>query len=219
MSHRLPRSQSTGEEIANSVSHGVGALGVALVSPFLLPGVMRAGGGWALAGALAFVLTALLLYLSSALYHALPPNRAKRVFERIDHSAIYLFIAGSYTPFLLGALRGGWGWTLLGIIWSLALVGVVVKSTWGARGKRLSTWLYVAMGWLVVVALRPLLQHLPAAGLAWLLAGGLAYTAGAAFYLLDHRIRFAHFVWHIFVLAGTACHFVAVFGYARGLKG
>lgn len=201
------------------MSHGIGAVGVALAAPFLLSDVARAGNGWALAGALSFLSTAFLLYLSSTLYHALPRNRAKSVFERIDHSAIYVFIAGSYTPFLLGALRGGWGWSLLGVIWALAIVGVVIKSARGARRKRLSTWLYVAMGWLVVVALHPLVTRVPAAGLLWLLAGGIAYTAGSVFYLLDHRVRYAHLAWHLSVLAGTTCHFVAVFGYAGGAAG
>lgn len=210
------RHQSTGEEIANSVSHGLGALGVLVAAPFLLPAVLREGSGRATVGAVSFLASALLLYLSSTLYHALPRNRAKQVFERLDHAAIYLLIAGTYTPFLLGPLRGGWGWTLLGIVWVAAIVGVVLKSTWGARHKRLSTWLYVAMGWLVIVAARPLLASVPPAGLLWLLAGGVAYTAGAAFYLFDHHLRFAHFLWHLCVLIGTTCHFVAVFGYAQG---
>jgi hemolysin III len=132
----------------------------------------------------------------------------------LDHSAIYLLIAGTYTPFTLGVLRGPWGWTLLGTIWTLALLGILAKSTIGFRFPRLSTVLYAAMGWLVLIAIRPLVTHVSPAGLAWLFAGGVCYTAGIAFYATDTRLRYGHALWHLFVVAGSACHVVAVLWYA-----
>ena len=161
-----------------------------------------------------FGVALILLYLASSVYHALPPGTAKRVFRVLDHACIYLLIAGTYTPFTLGVLAGSWGWSLFGIIWGLACAGVVLKALGGARFATASVLLYLAMGWMVVVAAEPMLTLLPAAGLAWLLAGGLAYTLGVPFFLLDSRLRYAHFVWHLFVVAGSACHFVAVLLYA-----
>jgi hemolysin III len=154
-----------------------------------------------------------LLYVASTLYHALPQNRAKRVFRALDHGAIFLLIAGTYTPFTLGVLRGTWGWTLLGLVWGLAIAGVILKAVGRLRYPVLSTCLYLGMGWLVLVAVRPLWLRVPPAGLLWLLAGGIAYTAGVAFFAA-RRLRYSHFVWHLFVLAGTACHFFAVLWYA-----
>jgi hemolysin III len=206
--------QSLGEEIANSVSHGVGAVLAVIGAPFLVTTAMRRGDALAVAGAIVFVASVFLLYVASTLYHALPGNRAKRVFRVIDHSAIFLLIAGTYTPFTLGALRGRWGWTLLGIIWIMAVLGVLAKAVGGIRFPRLSTALYIAMGWLVVIAIRPLWGEVPFAGWMWLLAGGLAYTAGVVFFATDTRVRYGHFVWHLFVLGGTVCHFFAVLWYA-----
>ncbi len=182
-------------------------------APVLIVGAVQRGGATAVIGASVFAATVGLLYLTSVLYHALPANRAKRVFQVLDHGAIFLLIAGTYTPFTLGVLRGAWGWSLLGLVWSLALVGVVLKATSGVRYPRLSLGLYLAMGWLILIAVRPLWLLMPAAGLFWLLAGGLAYTVGVAFYATERR-RYNHFVWHLFVLAGTACHFIAVLRYA-----
>jgi hemolysin III len=208
----MHRPQSTGEEIANSVSHGVGFV-LALVALPLL--VLRAipHGAAAVVGACVFAVTLALLYLSSTLYHALTNARAKRLFRVLDHSAIYLLIAGTYTPFMLGVLRGPWGWSLLGVIWALAIAGVALKSTLGMHFPRLSTAVYLLMGWLVVIAARPLWLHMARPGLLWLAAGGVAYTAGVAFYARP-RMRYAHFLWHLAVLAGTACHVVAAMDYA-----
>ncbi len=164
-------------------------------------------------GASVFAGTVAALYLASTLYHALPTSKAKRVFRVIDHSAIFLLIAGTYTPFTLGVLRGAWGWTLFGVVWSLAVLGVTLKSIAGIRSPRLSTTLYVGMGWCALVAIRPLWDHVPMAGWLWLIAGGLAYTAGIVFYAAE-RMPYGHFVWHLFVLMGTACHFFAVWSYA-----
>lgn len=207
------RPQSLGEEIANSVSHGTGFLAALIAFPVLLLNANR-HGRLAIVGAAVFAATMALLYLTSTLYHALARNRAKRVFQILDHGAIYLLIAGTYTPFTLGVLRGPWGWTLFGLIWALAVAGVVLKSVGGIGHPRLSTVLYVAMGWLILIAAKPLWNAMPAWGLFWLAAGGIAYTAGVAFYAADQRVKYAHFLWHLFVLAGTACHFIAVLRYA-----
>jgi hemolysin III len=153
------------------------------------------------------------LYLSSTLYHVLPESRAKRVFRVLDHVAIFLLIAGTYTPFTLGVLRGPWGWALLSIVWSLAVLGVTLKITGALWHPRLSTGLYLAMGWLMVIAIRPLWLKVPLPGILLLVAGGIAYTAGLAFYGAERK-RYSHFVWHLFVVLGTACHYFASLWYA-----
>jgi hemolysin III len=153
--------------------------------------------------------------MASTLYHALTNARAKRVFQVLDHSAIFLLIAGTYTPFTLVTLGGGWGWSLFGLVWALAAAGVTFKCFFTGRAQILSTAIYIAMGWCVVIALRPLVRALPAAGLVWLVAGGLAYTAGVFFFAA--RWRYAHAVWHACVLAGSVCHFCAVFGFVATL--
>lgn len=203
------RPQTRAEELANSAIHGTGLL----FSLAALPVLLIAGGTTAplhLIGSAIFGLSMILVYSTSTVYHALRESRAKRVFRVLDHSAIYLLIAGTYTPFALGALRGPWGWTILGVIWSLAVFGIVSKLTVGFRYPRLSTVLYVGMGWMGIVAIQPMLSLVPLAGLSWLLGGGLFYTGGIFFYVHDTRVRFGHAVWHLFVMAGTLCHFVAV---------
>jgi hemolysin III len=207
------RPQSVGEEIANSISHGLGFVLAVAGAPILIVTALRQGTVADVVAVSVFAASMALLYLSSAIYHALPTGRIKNVFHVLDHAAIYLLIAGTYTPFTLGVLRGGWGWTLFGLVWGLAAFGVLLKVFAGIRWNGLSTALYVGMGWLIVIAAKPLWESLPMAGLAWLLAGGLAYTAGVYFYLRK-TLRFGHFVWHLFVVAGTACHFVAVWKYA-----
>jgi hemolysin III len=210
----LRRLPTLGEEIANGVSHGVAALAGLIAAPFLIVRAAHRGGALAATGTAVFLATLVLLYLASTIYHALPRNRAKRVFRVLDHSAIYLLIAGTYTPFTLGILRGAWGWTLFGLVWTLAVCGTVMKAVAGVRYPRTSTALYIVMGWLALVAIRPLWLRIPLDGWLWLIAGGVAYTAGVAFYATDHRVRYGHFVWHLFVIAGTACHAVAVLWYA-----
>ena len=206
--------QTVGEEVANSVSHGVGAALAVGAAPFLIASAARRGTALTVAAMVIFIGCVFLLYLASTLYHALPPTRAKRIFRIIDHSAIFLLIAGTYTPFTLGVLRGPWGWTLFALVWTLAAVGIAMKTLGGIRFPRASTALYVAMGWLVLLVIRPLWMLVPIAGWMWLAAGGVAYTAGIAFYALDSRLRYAHFVWHLFVLGGTTSHVFAVLWYA-----
>ena len=208
------RRQSLGEEIANSVSHGVGVIAAAVAAPILVVAALKRGDPMFLVGASMFAATIVLMYLSSTLYHALAENRAKRVFRVLDHGSIYLLIAGTYSPFTLGVLRGAWGWTLFGIVWALAGAGIVLKATGRAWHPIFSTGLYISMGWLAVIAIRPLWTDLPAASLAWLAAGGVAYTGGIAFYAA-RRLRYGHFVWHLFVVTGTACHVMAVIACTR----
>jgi len=208
------RHQSLGEEIANSISHGVGLLAAIVATPFLIASAVQHGDVAFIVGASVFALSVLLLYGASMVYHALPRNRAKQVAQLLDHGAIFLLIAGTYTPFTLGVLRGAWGWTLFGLVWGLAVIGVTLKVMNRIKHPHLSTGLYLLMGWLVVIAVKPLMDSMPAAGLAWLVAGGLAYTGGVVFFAADSRWRYGHFVWHLFVMAGTACHFVAVYAYA-----
>ena len=207
------RPQSLGEEFANSVCHGVGLVAALVATPVLIVTAARRGGTAAIVGASVFAGTVVLLYLSSTLYHALPRNKAKQVSRVLDHDAIFLLIAGTYTPFTLGVLQGAWGWTLFGLVWSLAVLGIVLKAVRGVRYPVLSTCLYLGMGWLILIAVRPLWLRVPLAGLLWLAAGGLAYTVGVAFFAAE-RVRFSHFIWHLFVLAGTTCHFFAVLWYA-----
>jgi hemolysin III len=209
------RPQTFAEELANCLSHGLGFLLAVASLPILVGFAAERGSAASVVGACIFSVTMMLLYFASAMYHALPPGRAKRVFNKLDHSAIYLFIAGSYTPFALGALRGAWGWTLFGLVWGFAALGVLLKSFSLLRHPGWSTGLYVAMGWLVLIAAGPLVQHVAASGVALLVAGGLAYTAGAVVFMLDSRIRYAHFVWHLFVMGGSACHFFAALWYAQ----
>ena len=211
--HQATRPQTLGEEIASSVTHGVGLVASIVALPLLVLAAAREGDGWRVASAAVFGASLVLLYAASTLYHALPPSRAKRVFRVIDHAAIYVLIAGTYSPFLLGPLRGAWGWSLLGVLWGLAVLGVVAKSTLGFRWMRISTAIYLAMGWVGLVAVKPLLEHVRPAGIAWLLAGGVAYTAGVVFFTWDARIRYGHAIWHLFVAAGSVCHVVAVLGY------
>lgn len=213
MARMTERPQSLGEEIANSVSHGLAFLAAVAAVPFLMAPARHLAATNAV-GAGVFAATMVLLYLTSTLYHALPAGRAKRIFMKLDHCAIYVFIAGSYTPFALGALSGSWGWTLFGLVWSIAILGITLKAFDRLSHPWLSTGLYLVMGWLVLIAAVPLSQRVPLPGIALLVAGGLAYTAGVAFFILDSRVRYAHAVWHGFVVAGTSCHFFAVLSYA-----
>ncbi|HEY1132221.1 MAG TPA: hemolysin III family protein [Roseateles sp.] len=214
------RPQTLGEEIANAISHGLGALLAVAALPVLVIQAMDRGSVADVAAAAIFAATAILLYGISALYHALPASladgRVKAWLMRLDHAAIYVFIAGSYTPFTLGVLHTGPGLTLFIAVWAAAAFGVTIKLLNRLRHPIVSTLLYLAMGWVVVFAIGPLVERMPATGLALLVAGGLSYTLGAAVFLLDNKLRYAHFVWHLFVLGGSVCHFFAALWYAYG---
>jgi hemolysin III len=203
------RAWSFGEELAHSITHGIGLL--AAIAGLVVLVVLAVGthDPWRIAACVIYASTLVLLYAASTLYHALSSTRARHVFQVLDHSAIFLLIAGTYTPFALVSLRGPWGWTLLTIVWSLAVIGVTMKAVFGPRWPIVSTALYVGMGWTVVIAVKPLVAHVPPVGIAWLLAGGLAYTGGVLFYAWT-RLRYSHAIWHLFVLAGSVCHYIAV---------
>jgi len=204
---------SVGEEIANAVSHGVGALLAIAGLPVVVRAAVAHGDVWRVVGCAIYGSTLIVLYLASTLYHAIPPGRAKAVLRVLDHAAIYLLIAGTYTPFTLGDLRGPWGWSLFGVVWGLAAAGIVAKSVLGPRGGIVSTIVYVLMGWLALVAFGPLARAVGAGGVFWLGLGGVLYTAGILFYGW-RRLRYSHMVWHLFVIGGSVCHYVAVVRYA-----
>jgi len=208
----LPRrTQSAGEEVANSISHGIGLVGALIGTPVLLLAAVHHGSISFLIGTIVFTMTMLLVYLGSTVYHAWPQTHVKSFLQLVDHSAIFLLIAGTYTPFALGPLRDAGGLTMLGIVWTLAVFGVVMKATRGTlRHRKLAMTLYLGTGWLAVIFIRPLALAIPLSALLWLIAGGIAYTVGTLFFA-NERLRYAHFVWHLFVLAGTSCHFAAVF--------
>jgi len=208
------REQSQAEEIANTISHGIGLVASLVGTPFLFAYATRNGDALFVVATGVFCATAVLLYLASTLYHALPMGRAKRAFRVIEHSAIFLLIAGTYTPFTLGVLRGVWGWTLFGVVWSLAAAGVALKAFEKSPHPILSTCLYLLMGWVVVIAVDPLFARVAPTGLLWLISGGLFYTAGVAFFATDSRLQYGHLIWHLHVLAGTTCHYFAVLWYA-----
>jgi hemolysin III len=205
----MMKRSSLHEELANSITHGIGAL-LALAGLVILV-VLAALKGTALhlIGFSVFGSAMLVLYVMSTLYHSITHERAKLLFRKFDHMAIYLLIAGTYTPFCLTALQGWLGWTLLGIVWRCALAGVVLKIFFTGKREKLSTGLYIALGWMCVLAAKPLYDALPPVVLTFLVLGGIFYTAGTFFYLMDYK-RYFHSIWHVFVLAGTVAHFFAV---------
>ncbi len=205
--------QTVGEEIANSITHGAGlGLSVAALVVMVVAAALR-GTALHVACCSVYGATLVILYASSTLYHALPWPRAKRVFRAIDHSSIFLLIAGTYTPFTLLVLKGGWGWSLFGVVWGIAVVGVVFKTFSVEKFPVLSPLLYLAMGWVVIVAIKPLVAVLPPGGLVLLFAGGIFYSAGLIFYAWK-IVPFNHAAWHLFVLGGSICHFFGVLFYA-----
>src|SRR3954453_21285473 len=203
--------QSVGEEVANGVSHGIGLVGAIIGTPILLLAAFHNGSIPFLVGTIIFTTTMLLVYLASTLYHGWPQTHTKSLLQLLDHSAIFLLIAGTYTPFALGPLRDGGGLPMLGIVWALALFGVIMKATRGVlRHRRLAMALYLGTGWLGLTFIRPLALAIPLSALVCLITGGVAYMAGTLFFA-NERLRYGHFVWHLFVLAGSSCHFAAVF--------
>jgi hemolysin III len=204
--------QDRGEEIVNGASHALGAaLSVAGLVLIVVKAVM-AGDPWSIVSVAIFGASMVLLYSASSIYHFTESPGLKLACQRMDHSAIYLLIAGTYTPFSLVTIRGGWGWTIFGIVWAAAIAGIVVQNVFPGRFRTLMTALYVVMGWVVVIAIEPIVRLLPFPGLMWLFAGGLFYTGGVYFYI-KKRFRFSHGVWHLFVLAGTVSHYIAIYCY------
>ena len=203
--------QSVAEELANGISHGIGLVGAMIGTPILLLAAFHHGNVPFFIGTIIFTTTMLLVYAASMLYHSWPQTRTKSLLQLVDHSAIFLLIAGTYTPFAVGPLRGSGGLAMLGIVWALALFGVLMKTTRGVvRHRRLAMGLYLGTGWLGLTLIHPLALAIPLSALVCLVAGGIAYTAGTLFFA-NERLRYGHFIWHLFVLAGTSCHFAAVF--------
>jgi len=200
------------DEYVNALTHGFGLLLACVAVPALIVLAVMHGTAWHVVGVSVYGATLIALYTASTIYHVVQHPPAKRILRILDHSAIYLLIAGTYTPFTLVNLRGVWGWTLLGLVWTLALCGVAWKMVYVERYIVVSTIVYIAMGWIAVIAIRPLFRVVPAAGIGWILAGGIFYTLGVAFFGAT-RLRFNHAVWHLFVLAGSICHYVAVARY------
>jgi hemolysin III len=197
------------EELASAMTHAAGIIASACGGVVLITLAALRGSAWQIVGAAVFTGSLLLLYSASTAYHAAQGDRLRRRLKVLDHCAIYVLIAGSYTPFTLTALRGPWGWTLFGVVWGLALAGIVFKLFFTGQFPRLSTAIYIGMGWIVIIAAGPLVRTVDPSALAWLVAGGVAYTAGTAFYH-SRRIPYAHAVWHLFVLTGSVCHALAV---------
>jgi hemolysin III len=200
------------EEIANAVTHGIGAvLGITALVLLVIMALTQQDG-LRLAAAITYGSSLILLYLASTLYHSVPGKRAKLFFQKLDHAAIYVLIAGTYTPVLLISMEGAWGYTLMAIVWSIAVFGVCFKFFFHDRFEKLSLFSYIGMGWIVIFAASELIIKVPTGGLVFLLAGGLAYTLGTIFYAND-RIPYNHAIWHLFVLAGSVLHFVAIYNY------
>ncbi len=206
-----------GEDIANSITHGLGFIASLFALPVVVIAAAARNDPWQLAGAVIYGLSLVILYGASTMYHSFPASKSTTTLRIVDHSAIYLLIAGTYTPFALGPLRGPWGWSLLAAVWTLAVAGIAFKTTRGFGPAWLSTGMYVVMGWLAILAIKPMIEHIGPTGMAWLAGGGLCYSAGVVFFATDKRVRYGHAIWHVFVLAGSACHFIAVLRYGGGV--
>ncbi|MCH8549689.1 MAG: hemolysin III family protein [Balneolaceae bacterium] len=205
--------QTRKEEVANAISHGVGAVAAIVAAPFLIYYAVQYGNALTVAGVSVFIASAILLYLSSTLFHGLREGKSKDVFQVFDHVVIFILIAGTYTPFTVGILHGPFGWFLLVLIWFVAIVGITVRLYLGKTNMKIYVVFYLLMGWMIFIGIKPLIENMQVAGLLWLAVGGAAYTLGVIFYLLPRR-NYSHFVWHLFVLAGTTTHFIAVMFYS-----
>ncbi len=208
-SQKTQKEQSVKEELANTISHAVGLIAAVIAAPFLIYYSATHGDTLAVVGTAVFITTAMTLYFSSTFYHAIRDGKWKRIFQMADHVAIFLLIAGTYTPFTLGVLHGTFGWIMFGLIWLMAITGIVLKLITGVKNIKVWVAFYLAMGWLIIIAAKPLLDNMAVSGVLWIAAGGAAYTLGVIFYAMPHR-KYSHFIWHLFVLAGTAFHFIAV---------
>ena len=204
-------SQTLVEEIFNALSHGLGVLlGVAALIILVSISAYH-DSAIKMMSSLIYGISFILMYLASTLHHGVQPENVKKYLQIADHSSIYVFIAGSYTPFTLVSMHGDWGWSLFGVVWGLAIFGVIFKLFFTGRYEFLSVSIYLLMGWLIVIAIKPMMHSLSLPGLMWLLVGGLCYTFGVVFYALDGRYHFSHFMWHLCVLAGSICQFFAIF--------
>jgi hemolysin III len=212
VSHVAARTQSPGEEVANSLSHGFGAVAAAIFSPHLIENALGAGWAQGLAAAV-YCASMILLFSVSAAYHWLPPGATKQLLRRLDHAAIFLFIAGTYTPFMLGRVGEEGGYWVLALVWLIATAGTVAKCANRLTHPVLSTCVYLGLGWLCALVLEPLMHAMPEGGLALIVSGGILYTLGAIVFHFDDRIPYGHFVWHVLVLAASGCHFLAVMRY------
>lgn len=206
------RTQSPREELANALSHGLGCVIALLIWPLLVEVAGQRSGAAGVLAASLFCGAMCFQYAASAIYHGLPPGRAKQWAKAVDHAAIFIFIAGSSSPFTLGVMGGTMGAATCALIWTLALAGASLKLRRRLTNRRLSTGLYVLLGWFALIVAWPQLQHLDATAFAWLLGGGGAYLVGTVFFVFDEQLRFGHLVWHLFALAGSACHVCAAFG-------
>jgi hemolysin III len=213
MKTKIKPDYTIAEEVANAITHCIGVVFSFVALVLLVVFATQGGDIWRIVSVSIFGSTLILLYAASTLYHALPQPHIKRIMRVVDHGAIYLLIAGTYTPFLLGDMRGPWGWGLFGVLWGAAVAGIIYKIFFVGKFNFLATMLYVAMGWTVVIALKPALEMIPMAALILMAIGGIAYTSGVVFYLWD-RLPYNHAIWHVFVLTGSAFHFAAIIGYA-----
>lgn len=209
----LERRQSVREEIANSITHGIFLLAAVICSPILIAKSLQTQDNLNIVATSIFAASVILVYFISTLYHAMPRNKTKDKLRLIDYGAIFLLIAGSYTPIALNVIKGGWGWALFSIEWTLAVVGIMFLFYSGLKHKGILLLFYVIMGWLLIIAIKPLWLSMPVWGLFWVFMGGVAYTLGISYYRISH-LNFRHFIWHIFVVAGTTCHSIAVYLYA-----
>ena len=200
------------EEILNVLTHGIGFLLSIVALSLMVVYASMDGNAWHIVGAAIFGTSLVILYLASTLFHGAREPHWRKWLNVFDHASIYVLIAGTYTPFLLVTLNGPWGWSLFGVIWGLAIAGVVFKIFYTGKFKTVSTIIYILMGWLIVIAIVPLVENLTTMGLFWLLMGGIAYSVGAVFYMLN-RVPFNHAIFHVFVLGGSICHFISVFWY------
>lgn len=208
----LKNQQSFEEEIANSITHGIGVgLSIAATSVLVVKASLY-GDTWQVVSFSIYGGALIILYLASTLYHSFQNPGTKHIFKIIDHASIYLLIAGSYTPFMLISIRGAWGWSMFGIVWGLAFAGIVFKTLFIGRFKKLSTLVYILMGWLIVIAFKPMIEGVPTGGLIWLAVGGLFYTLGVIFYTW-HSLKYNHAIWHLFVLGGSISHFFSIYRY------
>ena len=207
----------TVEELANIATHGLGLVASLVAFPILVVLAARAGDAGVVVGVSIFAATLVAAYAASTIYHSMPAGPRRAFWRRLDQAAVYLLIAGTYTPIALGALRGPWGWALLVVVWAAAFIGIGAKLGLRTEAPTLETVTYLGMGWLLVVAIQPLLQRVGWTGFAWLLAGGLAYSIGTVFLVCQTRIRYGHCAWHVFVLVGSACHAVAIANHALAL--